>query len=64
MGHDLLVIFQAVDRRMTEEEQDFLRTHCPQSKVTNRRLSMSLEDTNLKLPGDVNAMMRRGLDAG
>lgn len=64
MGHDLLAIFQAVDRRMTEEEQDFLRTHCPQSKVTNRRLSMSLEDTNLKLPGDVNAMMRRGLDAG
>lgn len=64
MGHGLTACFEAIDRELTTEEQDFLRTHCPDAKITNRQLSMRLEDTNLKIPGDVAAMMRRGLDAG
>ncbi|MFM7167688.1 MAG: hypothetical protein ACKO3T_20775 [Planctomycetaceae bacterium] len=64
MAHTLTAIFQAVDRDLTRGERAFLQTHCPDAKVTDEILFLHLEETKLKQPGDILAMLRQGLDAG
>ena len=64
MAHTLTAMFQAVERDLTPGERAFLQGHCPYAKVTDQHLFLHLEETKLKQPGDINAMLRQGLDAG